>query len=58
MMTREEVAEVMIYCKENGISYKDKLARLCRALCKFHSENNDDRTIVFPVAAGGDWHAR
>ena len=27
-MTREEVAEVMTYCKENGISYKERLTEL------------------------------
>jgi hypothetical protein len=28
MMTREEVAEVMTYCKEKGISYKIRLSEL------------------------------
>ena len=28
MMTREEVAEVITYCKKNDISYKTRLAEL------------------------------
>ena len=36
MMTREEVAEVMTYCKENGISYKARLAELGIPAWKFY----------------------
>lgn len=35
-MTREEVAEVMTYCKENGISYKERLTELGIPLWKFY----------------------
>lgn len=35
-MTREEVAEVMTYCKENGISYKARLAELGIPAWKFY----------------------
>lgn len=35
-MTREEVAEVMTYCKENGISYKERLTGLGIPLWKFY----------------------
>lgn len=35
-MTREEVAEVMAYCKENGISYKTRLAELGIPAWKFY----------------------
>ena len=35
-MTREEVAEVMTYCKENGISYKTRLSELGIPAWKFY----------------------
>ena len=28
MMSKEEVAEIITYCKEKGISYKSRLAEL------------------------------
>ena len=36
MMTREEVAEIMIYCKEHGITYKSRLVELDIPLWKFY----------------------
>ena len=36
MMTREEVAEVITYCKENGISYKERLTELGIPIWKFY----------------------
>ena len=35
-MTREEVAEVITYCKENGISYKERLTELGIPIWKFY----------------------
>lgn len=40
MMTREEVAEVMTYCKKNGISYKARLAELGIPAWKFYDSKS------------------
>ena len=39
-MTREEVAEVMTYCKKNGISYKTRLAELGIPAWKFYDSKS------------------
>mgnify|MGYP004556296515 FL=1 len=36
MMTREEVAEIMTYCQEQTVSYKDRLAELGIAPWRFY----------------------
>jgi len=36
MMTREEVAEIMTYCQEHTVSYKDRLAELGIAPWRFY----------------------
>jgi hypothetical protein len=36
-MTQEEVASVMLYCKENGVSYKARLAELGISEWRFYS---------------------
>ena len=40
MMTREEVAEVMTYCKKNNISYKTRLAELGIPAWKFYDSKS------------------
>ena len=35
MMSKEEVAEIMTFCKERGISYKSRLAELGIPTWKF-----------------------
>ena len=35
MMSKEEVAEIITYCKEKGISYKSRLAELGISEWKF-----------------------
>ena len=40
MMTREEVAEVITYCKKNNISYKTRLAELGIPAWKFYDSNS------------------
>lgn len=40
MMAREEVAEVMTYCKKNGISYKTRLAELGIPAWKFYDSKS------------------
>ena len=39
-MTREEVAEVITYCKKNDISYKARLAELGIPAWKFYDSNS------------------
>lgn len=36
MMTKEEVAEIIHYCKINGVTYKDRLKELNIAAWKFY----------------------
>ena len=40
MMTREEVAEVITYCKKNDISYKARLAELGIPAWKFYDSKS------------------
>ena len=40
MMTREEVAEVMTYCKKNNVSYKTRLAELGIPAWKFYDSKS------------------
>lgn len=40
MMTREEVAEVITYCKKNDISYKARLAELSIPAWKFYDSKS------------------
>ena len=40
MMTREDVAEVIIYCKKNNISYKTRLAELGIPSWKFYDSKS------------------
>lgn len=40
MMTREEVAEVMTYCKKNNVSYKTRLAELGIPAWKFYESKS------------------
>ena len=40
MMTREEVAEVITYCKKNDISYKTRLAELGIPAWKFYDSKS------------------
>lgn len=39
-MTREEVAEVMTYCKKNNVSYKTRLAELGIPAWKFYDSKS------------------
>jgi hypothetical protein len=39
-MTQEEVASVMLYCKENGVSYKARLAELGVSEWRFYSSKS------------------
>lgn len=39
-MTREEVAEVITYCKKNDLSYKTRLAELGISACKFYDSKS------------------
>ena len=39
-MTKEEVAELMIYCKENGVSYKSRLAELGLPVWRFYDSKS------------------
>ena len=41
MMTREEVAEIMTYCQEHTVSYKDRLAELGIAPWRFYDAKPD-----------------
>ena len=54
MMTREEVAEVITYCKKNGTSYKARLAGLGIPAWKFYdsksvSGSRQTRHLFYPV---------
>ena len=40
MMTREEVAEVITYCKKNDVSYKTRLAELGIPVWKFYGRKS------------------
>lgn len=40
MMTREEVAEVITFCKKNDISYKARLAELGIPAWKFYDSKS------------------
>ena len=40
MMSKEEVAEIMTYCKEKGISYKSRLAELDIPALKFYDSKS------------------
>ena len=40
MMSKEEVAEIMTYCKEKGISYKSRLAELEIPAWKFYDSKS------------------
>ena len=40
MMSKEEVAEIMTYCKEKGISYKSRLAELDIPAWKFYDSKS------------------
>lgn len=63
-MTREEVAEVMTYCKENGISYKARLAELGIPAWKFYDskaryaleqESAESKGEFLQLCAGGSF---
>ena len=55
-MTREEVAEVMTYCKKNGISYKTRLAELGIPAWKFYDSKSryalehNGGTLIFGIS--------
>ena len=60
-MTREEVAEVITYCKKNNISYKTRLAKLGIPAWKFYDsksryalEQESSEAKGFPQLYAGD----
>jgi len=41
-MTREEVAEIIMYCKEHKVTYKSRLAELNIPVWRFYDSNVPD----------------
>lgn len=61
-MTREEVAEIMTYCQEHTVSYKDRLAELGIAPWRFYDAKSryakttsTSRILRRRVLATGSW---
>ena len=65
MMSKEEVAEIMTYCKEKGISYKSRLAELDIPAWKFYdsksryakeqADSNESAGEFLQLTSGGEF---
>ena len=64
-MSKEEVAEIMTYCKEKGISYKSRLAELDIPAWKFYdskshyakeqADSNESAGEFLQLTSGGEF---
>lgn len=65
MMSKEEVAEIMTYCKEKGISYKSRLSELDIPAWKFYdsksryakeqADSNESAGEFLQLTSGGEF---
>lgn len=58
MMTKEEVAAIVTYCEENGVSYKDRLNELGVSPWKFYDSKRkhakeQDKGVFLQLQPGG-----
>ena len=56
MLTREEIAEIVQYCKEKGVSYKSRLKEIGIAEWRFYESKRRDAAMIQAIIQASSSH--